>query len=194
MHCSVGGGFLDDHLYRGKYGVFIRSPYPHARILSIDASKAVSEGSLVLTGRDFTASTVSSTEREGAGLEMLPIAVGKARYQGEPVALVIADDLYRAVDLAELIDVQYELLKPVRNIDDALRNESLVFEELGTNIVQSQVIEYGQMPNGPRELELNLYWSRSFGNPIETFAAIVYPEGNGVTIMSNLQGGKSIVA
>ncbi len=96
--------------------------------------------------------------------------------------------------MAELVDVQYEPLKPVRNIDDALKNESLVFEELGTNIVQSQVIEYGQMPSGPRELELNLYWSRSSGNPIETFAAIAYPEGNGVTIISNLQGGKSITA
>ncbi|WP_243678146.1 hypothetical protein [Vulcanisaeta distributa] len=108
---------------------------------------------------------------------------------------MIADDPYRAMDLAELVDVQYEPLKPVRNIDDALKNESLVFEELGTNIVQSQVIEYGQMPSGPRELELNLYWSRSSGNPpLETFAAIVYPEGNGVTIISNLQGGKSIIA
>nr|WP_243666726.1 xanthine dehydrogenase family protein molybdopterin-binding subunit [Vulcanisaeta sp. JCM 16159] len=97
------------------------------------------------------------------------------------------------MDLAELVDVQYEPLKPVRNIDDALKNESLVFEELGTNIVQSQVIEYGQIPSGPRELELNLYWSRSSGNPIEAFAAIAYPEGNGVTMISNLQGGKSII-
>ena len=188
------GGFLDDYPYKGRYGVFVRSPYPHARILGIDVSKAVNEGALVLTGKDFMARTVGSTEREGAGLETLPIAVDKVRYQGEPVALVIADDPYKAMDLAELIDVQYEPLKPVRNIDDALRNESLVFEELGTNIVQSQVIEYGQMPGGPRELELNLYWSRSSGNPIETFAAIVYPEGGGVTIISNLQGGKSIVA
>ncbi|GAB6944940.1 xanthine dehydrogenase family protein molybdopterin-binding subunit [Vulcanisaeta sp. JCM 14467] len=188
------GGFLYDYPYKGRYGVFVRSPYPHARILGIDVSKAVNEGALVLTGKDFMARTVGSTEREGAGLETLPIAVDKVRYQGEPVALVIADNPYKAMDLAELIDVQYEPLKPVRNIDDALRNESLVFEELGTNIIQSQVIEYGQMPGGPRELELNLYWSRSSGNPIETFAAIVYPEGGGVTIISNLQGGKSIVA
>ena len=188
------GGFLDDYPYKGRYGVFVRSPYPHARILGIDVSKALNEGALVLTGKDFMARTVGSTEREGAGLETLPIAVDKVRYQGEPVVLVIADDPYKAMDLAELIDVQYEPLKPVRNIDDALRNESLVFEELGTNIVQSQVIEYGQMPDGPRELELNLYWSRSSGNPIETFAAIVYPEGGGVSIISNLQGGKSIVA
>ncbi|GAB6946011.1 hypothetical protein JCM16161A_01410 [Vulcanisaeta sp. JCM 16161] len=55
----------------------------------------------------------------------MPLAVDKARYQGEPIALVIADDPYKAADLAELIDVQYEPLKPVRNIDDALRNESL---------------------------------------------------------------------
>lgn len=187
------GGFLDDHPHRGKYGVFVRSPYPHARILSIDASKAINEGALVLTGRDFMARTIGLTEREGAGLETLPLAVDKARYQGEPVALVIADDVYRAMDLAELVDIQYEPLKSVRNIDDALKNDSLVFEELGTNIVQSQVIEYGQMPNGPREIELSLYWSRSSGNPIETFAAITYPEGSGVTIISNIQGGRAIV-
>nr|WP_243666725.1 hypothetical protein [Vulcanisaeta sp. JCM 16159] len=75
------GGFLDDYPYKGKFGVFTRSPYPHARVLSIDTSKAVSEGALVLTGRDFIARTLGSTEREGAGLETLPLAVDKARYQ-----------------------------------------------------------------------------------------------------------------
>ncbi|WP_243678147.1 hypothetical protein [Vulcanisaeta distributa] len=81
------GGFLDDYPYKGgKFGVFIRSPYPHARILSIDASKAVGEGgALVLTGKDFIARTLGSIEREGAGLEASPLAVDKARYQGEPV-------------------------------------------------------------------------------------------------------------
>ncbi len=80
------GGFLDDHPYKGgKYGgVFIRSPYPHARILSIDASKAIGAGAFVLTGRDFIARTLGSTEREGAGLETLPLAVDKARYQASP--------------------------------------------------------------------------------------------------------------
>ncbi len=188
------GGFLDDYPFKGKYGVFVRSPYPHARIMGIDVSKAVNAGALVLTGKDLVAKLMGSGEREGAGLETMPLAVDKVRYQGEPVALVIADDMYRAVDLAELVDVQYEPLKPVRNIDDALRNESLVFEDLGTNVVQSQVIEYGQMPSGARELDLELYWSRSSGNPIETFAGIAYPEGGGVTIISNLQGGKAIVS
>ncbi|WP_069806393.1 xanthine dehydrogenase family protein molybdopterin-binding subunit [Vulcanisaeta thermophila] len=185
--------FVDDFPFSGKYGVFVRSPYPHARIVGIDVSRAVSNGALVLTGRDLAMRLGGSVEREGASLETLPMAVDKVRYQGEPVALVIADDPYRAADLAELVDVQYEPLKPVRNVDDALRNESLVFEELGTNVVQQQTIEFGTMPTGDRVLELELYWSRSSGNPIETFAAIVKPEGDGVTIISNLQGGSSTV-
>lgn len=79
MHRSVEGGFLDDYPYRAKYGVFIRSPHLHARMLNTYVSKAISEGLLVLTGKDFAASTVSSTGG-GASLETPPIAVGKARY------------------------------------------------------------------------------------------------------------------
>jgi CO/xanthine dehydrogenase Mo-binding subunit len=182
------GGFVGDlaPIYRGKYGVFVRSPYAHARIKSIDVGDAVRGGALVLTGSDLRVGAVGEVG-EASGVSNY-LAVDKVRYVGDPVALVIADDPYKALDLAELVQVDYEPLPPVPNIDVALRNESLVFEDVGSNVVYSQTFEYGSMPTNTNVLSLDLYWSRSSGNPIEPFEAVVYPTDGGLSIISNVQG------
>ncbi|BCU69436.1 xanthine dehydrogenase family protein molybdopterin-binding subunit [Stygiolobus caldivivus] len=181
------GSYVDDLPFKGYYGVFVRSPYPHARILKIGTKEVEEKGGLVFTANDLIFQRGEKQENEGSSLLTLPLAYKKVRYEGEPIALVIADDLYKAQDLAELIDIEYEPLEPVTNVDEAMRNEVLVFEEVKSNVVYEKTLEFGSIPTNDKRLDLELYWSRSSGNPIETFGAIVYPDG---TVLSNAQAPK----
>ncbi|MEM3196156.1 MAG: xanthine dehydrogenase family protein molybdopterin-binding subunit [Metallosphaera sp.] len=180
------GTYVDDIPFKGYHAVLVRSPYPHALIRSIDYSDVVNRGGLVLTGKDMILGKTDRNEREGSSLEGVTLAVKKVRYVGEPVAMVISDDPYKALDLAELVQVDYDELKPVNNIDEALKGESLLFEELGSNVVGSKTFEYGSIPDN-KEVTLDLYWSRSSGNPIEPFEVIAYPEQWGVRLKANMQ-------
>jgi CO/xanthine dehydrogenase Mo-binding subunit len=179
--------FLDDLPYKGYYGAFVRSPYPHALIKRIDYKSVLEKGGLIFTAEDvLKIPSFKPSENEGT-VVLTPLAYKKVRYVGEPVALVIAEDPYKAVDLAEEVSIDYEPLKPVTSIDEALKNESLVFEEVKSNVVYTKTYEYGEMPSNDKQIELSLYWSRSSGNPIETFGVIAYPEGDEVVIISNIQ-------
>jgi len=186
------GGYIDDFPFRGKYAVFVRSSYPHARIKRVDATDARNKGALVLTGKEILARSVESGEREGASLKYPLLAADKALYVGQPVALVLGNDPYEAADLAELVQVDYEPLEPVPNIERGLEEKSILFEDLGTNVVRSRSFEFGKLPKEGKRIELSLYYSRSAGNPIETYGAIVTPIDDGLMVISNMQGANTI--
>jgi CO/xanthine dehydrogenase Mo-binding subunit len=183
------GNYVDDIPFSGYYGVFVRSQYPHAILRKVDVDGARRKGALVLTAEDLLSlpNLKGKEEQEGSSSISSLLAFKKVRYVGEPIALVIAKDPYEATDLAEEVSVDYEPLSPVSNIDEALKNDVLVFDEVGTNEVYKKTFEYGEMPKGDEELEVSLYWSRSSGNPIETFGVISIPQGDEVTIISNVQ-------
>jgi carbon-monoxide dehydrogenase large subunit len=105
------------------HAAFVRSPHPHAVITMVDTSSARSAPGVVavLTAADFVdlpALPVTwifpGTKRTAPDQPLLAGAV--ARYTGEPVALVIADHEYAAVDAAELVDVGYQ---PLPSVSDA---------------------------------------------------------------------------
>lgn len=193
------GSYFDDIEYKGAYASIVRSPYAHARILSIDTSKL--DRARVLTGNSikrFVGGSKLGQSEEGTGINASPLAIDKVRYQGEPVAIVIADDPYSADDMADMIEVQYELLKPVMNVSDALSENSLLFEKLKSNVVSSKTFDYGDCSYFSQDnkndsllsIELDLYWSRSLGNPIEPFGVIAIPGQDSqpsLTIISNSQ-------
>ncbi|AHC51935.1 aldehyde oxidase [Sulfolobus acidocaldarius SUSAZ] len=186
------GGYVDDLEFKGKFAFFLRSPYPHARILKIDPTDAVNRGALVLTGKDIVTKRVGSGEREGAGLNTSLLAINKALYVGQPVALVLADDPYRASDLVELVQVEYEPLQAISNIDKALENKVIIFEDLKSNVVREQTFEFGKVENKGKSIEINLYWSRSSGNPIEPYGAQVIPKDDSLIVISNQQAGNVV--
>ncbi|MGK0168699.1 MAG: carbon-monoxide dehydrogenase large subunit [Gammaproteobacteria bacterium] len=120
------GGYLDDlNIENLAHGVVVRSPWPHANIVSIDASAArAAKGVLaVLTATEQLYDSIGPTwpharENVHTGLafpcEPQPIlAVDRVRYVGEPVAFVVANTLADARDAAELVDVEYAPLDPV---------------------------------------------------------------------------------
>ena len=138
------GTFVDDMQPPGLlHAAILHSPLAHARILSIDVSKARElPGVAVVVTADDLADTAlySPVDATKEGVEMTPpphpiLAFGKVRYVGEPVAVVVAEDRYLARDALDLIRVDYEPLPPVIDPEFALTDEVILHEEIGTNIV-----------------------------------------------------------
>ncbi len=111
------GNYVDDLKLPGMlYGDFTRSPYAHARIKSIDTSKATAVPGVLAV---LTAETLKTVNLHWmptlAGDVQMVLADGKVLFQNQEVAFVIAEDRYVAADAADLVEVEYEAL-PV-NVD-----------------------------------------------------------------------------
>lgn len=116
-------------------GVVLRSPHPHARILSVDTSRAARLPGVaaVATARDLPA------VRYGASVQdETAFAVDRVRYAGEAVAAVAARDLETAREAIRLITVQYEELPAVLDAREALRP--------GSPLVHKEVHTYKHLP------------------------------------------------
>src|SRR5258705_9081323 len=116
------GNYVDDVQLPGMlHGAILRSPFAHARIVSIDtkAAEAHPKVKAVITGAVL----------ETLGLAWMPtlsydtqavLATDKVRFQGQEVAFVVAEDWYSARDAVELIEVDYEPLEVVADATTAL--------------------------------------------------------------------------
>jgi carbon-monoxide dehydrogenase large subunit len=118
------GRFVADLTRPGLlHAAFARSPHAHARINKIDVAAAAGAPGV---DRVFTAASLGDPyllallERDEFVPTRMPILAGdKVRFVGEPVAVVIADDAYRAEDAAELVEVDWEPQPAVASIEDA---------------------------------------------------------------------------
>lgn len=133
--------YVDDIKLPGiVYASFRRSPHAHAHIRSIDISAAAAVPGVleVLTGDDTrTTLGVIPVAAQLPDLkipEHRPLAVDKVCYVGEPLAVVAAEDRYRAQDAVELVEVEYEPLPAVTDPEKALEKGSpLVHENFQDN-------------------------------------------------------------
>jgi len=149
------GKYTDDlQLPNMAYAVIVRSPYAHARIKSIDTSKAKAlEGVVaVYTGKDVKRSDEPGELQPGAYPvpDSIPVgwllpglktprhnmlAINTVRYVGDAVAVIVAEDRYTARDAADLVEVEYEALPAVTDVAKAAEaGAPLVHEDLGDNI------------------------------------------------------------
>jgi len=141
------GRYTDDIvLPRQTWACFVRSPHAHARIAGIDTAPALASPGVVavFTGEDLAASGVGGLpcgwlihSKDGSPMKEPPhpvLAVGKARYVGDPVAIVIAEDYASARDAAELVDVQYEVLDAVVDTASAETAAVLVHDDVPNNL------------------------------------------------------------
>lgn len=147
-----GDGRYTDDLDPGNalYMAVGRCPFPHARILSIDISAAVElEGVLhVLVGSEVRrAANPLGVLRPVPGVPPLhneAMAVEVARYEGQPVVSVAAVNRYVAEDALELIDVEYEPLPHVVDVESAVADFSPVLHEhVGSNVLSSTETRVG---------------------------------------------------
>ena len=177
------GRFADDIKMREMlYLRFVRSPYAHARLLSVDVSAAEALPGVIctLTGKEIEPLTQPFIEigpDPAAKIRDFPLAVDKAHYQGEPVAAVVAESPAIADDAAELVQVEYEALEPVIDAEQALNDESILHQSAGTNKVWNGVFEYGDVEQAFRDAAYvvnieHLHFHRFSSTPLENNVVI----------------------
>lgn len=126
----------DLHMSGTLHGKILRSPHAHARIISIDTSKAEALPGVraVVTSKDFPiiASMPLDLTLPRPGARLMAendLADKKALYKGHAVAAVAATTTHIADDALELIEVEYEVLSPVLNVQDAMKEGAPVLHD-----------------------------------------------------------------
>ena len=177
------GKFVDDIKLLGMlHLVFVRSPYAHAAVTAVDVSEAEAVPGVVctLTGAEISKLVDPFFEIGPAPSNRIldyPMAVDRVRYQGEPVAAVIAETPAIAEDAAELVRVEYEPLQPVIDAEVAAGDKTILHEAMGTNVVWRGVFEYGDIEQAFAEAAHvihvdHLHMHRFSSTPLENNAVI----------------------
>ena len=133
------GVYTDDLNPRGTlHMAFVRSPFAHARIKSIDTKAAKSSPGV------HAVYTIDDVRHLGPLLAQVPVgklrpllADGVVKHVGEAVALVVADNNYRARDAADLIDVDYEPMRAIVDLKESASDKTKVHNELESNTLLS---------------------------------------------------------
>ena len=129
----------DTQLSGMLHGKVLRSPHAHANIKSIDTTKAeaLTGVTAVVTAKDFPIMDAVTIDLAEGGSRLLAehiMADKKARYKGHAVAAVSATSPHIAEAALALIDVDYEVLKPVLNVEDAMKEDApLLHDNLTTH-------------------------------------------------------------
>ena len=160
----------DLHLANMAHAVFLRSPHPHARIVSIDTSEAErAPGVLaVMTSADLP-DPWDKTENLGEGvinyahLSGNVLARGKALYKGHAVAAVAATSVIAAEEAAGKIRVQYEPLPATTWVLDAMQEDAPLLHE---NLITDTL---GERPTKPSNISKHLHFEK--GDVEQGFAA-----------------------
>ena len=185
--------YADDMLpARTLHCKILRSPHPHARILSIDPSAArrIPGVMAVITGRDlpikFGILPVTQDERA--------LEYEKVRYVGDPIAAVAATEEEIAAAACDAIKVEYEVLQPVMSIEDALvpsKDERIQDYGGPNNIHKFVTLEFGDVDSGFAQAdhirEDVFFYQGNTHLPMEQHSAIAaYVDGR-VTLWSSTQ-------
>jgi carbon-monoxide dehydrogenase large subunit len=204
------GLYVDDFKVVGcLHAAVLRSPHSHALIAAIRPAAAPHHPGVVGTfSFDDLADSMKPLPAAGtapAPLEarvgfhlksapQLPLARGKVRYVGEPVAVVLAEDRYAAEDAAGLIEVAYEALPAVADVESGLRADApLVHPEWGDNIAVAFRHAIGDVERAfagaPVVVRERLRVHRYAGMPMEPRGVLAVPDprGGGMTVWASTQ-------
>ncbi len=191
--CAGETLYADDLFFsRMIYAKLLRSPHPHARLRSISTERAAGLDGVyaVITGKDLPEKfgIMPSTQDEEA------LAVEKVRYVGDPVAAVAASSETLAEKALELIDVDYEVLKSVLSIEEALTEVDNRIHSWNryANVQKAVSLEFGDMEKGFEGAD-HIYEDTFFfqGNthlPMEQYCTIAFsgPDGK-LSVWSSTQ-------
>ncbi|ANH95758.1 carbon monoxide dehydrogenase [Streptomyces sp. SAT1] len=167
---------------------FLRSPMAHARITRVDVSAALERPGVVaaFTGRDLADGLGSLPCAWPVTEDMVlpahpPLALEEVRHAGDPVAVVVARDRYAAADALEAVEVDYEPLPPVLDLEEALAEDApLVHSDKGTNRAYDWPLRAGEDFAAVREradvvLSRRYRQQRLIPNAMEPRAVVVTP-------------------
>jgi carbon-monoxide dehydrogenase large subunit len=192
--------YVDDFVVHGMlHMAVVRSPEAHAKILSIDASEALARPGIkaVFTGEDMSdllAPLPMAWAPPGVEMntpERWPLARGEVNHVGDAVAMVIGEDKYDVVDAAQSVHVEYESLPAVVDMEEALKDEILVHESLGTNKTHEWSMGGGDVDAAIAEadvvVEQRIVNHRTSGAAIETRGVIAEYRAGSLTVWSSTQ-------
>jgi carbon-monoxide dehydrogenase large subunit len=192
--------YTDDLKLPGMaYAKIVRSPHPHARIKKIAVSAAGKAPGViaVLTGEEIKDRIAPlPVAHKIPELKVPPhyaLAVGEVRHVGEAVAVVVADDPFRAADAAELIEVDYEPLPAVVDVEKAAAGGPLVHQDLGTNVAFTFPLKVGDpdtaFKSAPVVIKQRLMNQRLIPVAIEPRAVVAHfdPGAQKLTLTSTTQ-------
>lgn len=189
------------------YAKVVRSPFAHARILSLDASEALRQPGVlaVLTGNDLE----GIDPYYGHAVKDHPLlAIGKVRFLGEPVAAVIAETERAAYEALEFVQVEYEELPTVLNVDQALAEGAPLLHEAAytggafrgfedaktqkpSNICQNIHFEWGDVTAALQQaahvVEGEFYFPMAYAYAMEPYVSVADYTATGLTVYSSAQ-------
>ena len=162
---KYGGDFLSADLLHGKV---LRSPHAHAIVKSIDVAKALASPGVyaVITGEDLPVGRDSDASQSTRFACQRLMAQDKALFKGHAVAALAAASAHEAETALGLIEVEYELLPPVMNVRDSMKDGSTLLHddvttsELGektekvSNVASHLRFEMGDLDNGFAEADV----------------------------------------
>ncbi|HLE44814.1 MAG TPA: xanthine dehydrogenase family protein molybdopterin-binding subunit, partial [Methylomirabilota bacterium] len=182
------GRYVDDlRVSNCLHAVLLRSPHAHARVAAIRSERARRHPAVVgvfgfedLQARMVplpTAGTPPPALQSRVGFQLrsapqYPLARGRARYVGEPVAVVVALDRYAAEDARQLVEVEWEPLPVVTDPERGLAPDApLIHPEWGDNVAVAFRVELGDAARALREAPVvvrrRLRMQRYAGMPME---------------------------
>jgi carbon-monoxide dehydrogenase large subunit len=176
------GTYVDDvHLPGALHAAVLRSPIAHGRISRIDttAARALDGVAAVWTWEDLgelwrPSPMVVPHDALTHPKTQYPLARDVVNYAGEAVAFVVAADRYIAEDACDLIEVEYEPLPAVADLQTAAIGEILVHEDVPGNVAATLVQQVGDpdaaFAQADHVVSARLYLERSAGQPMETRA------------------------
>jgi CO/xanthine dehydrogenase Mo-binding subunit len=173
------------------YGAVLASPYSHARIVAIDSAQAERlPGVVGVLHRDYLGDfyplrPLPRNEHFKLTQDQPFMAVDKVRFNGEVVAIVVAEDLRTAQRAVDLIDVTYDPLPHVYDGTEALSpGAPLVHEQKGTNLLLDDKLEWGDIERGFKEAD------RIFEETYESPAMFHHPMENVGGCIAQFADGK----
>ena len=200
------GKYVDDIQVTGQLWMgMVRSPYAHAKVLGIETADAAAAPGVhaVYTGADLEAMELWigplpcawPVTPDMANPPHFPVSTAEVNHVGDIVAVVLADDRYRAADAAELVVVDYDPLPAVASIDAAVADEAMAHSDLGTNkayhwplIPDPDALE-AAFANATHHVDANFVQQRMIPSAMEPrgVLAVPSPHGGDVTLYSATQ-------
>ena len=174
------------------YGGALRTPYPRAKVLSINLEKAKQHPEYIAT---YTAEDVQGKRYIGHLVKDWPalIAVGETtRYVGDAVALAVANTKAGLKEILALIEVEYEELKPLTSPKEALEEGAPALHPTG-NLLKEEILNRGDVEKAISEAKYVV--THQYSTPftehafLEPECAVAMPEGEGVLLYT---GGQSV--
>jgi 2-furoyl-CoA dehydrogenase large subunit len=200
------GRFLDDldPLPGTLTATVVRSTQPHARLVSVDLSRARAHpGVAAVIGPDEVRSAVRPFPLSTATpMAYYPTAVDKVRFVGEPIAVVVASDRYTAEDAAELVSVDYEPLDVVIAPRPALEPDApRLHEDAESNVATDRTFSFGPVDEAfataAHVVEADYDFPRYSSVPMECYSVIASwqetGEGPAVEAWANFHGPFTMV-